>query len=295
MPDLLDRAVELIKSEGFTGAHSFVFLTRYASLTGDKALMELTGNTLNTLDDVPASATLAYALCEYYEATGAEFCVPAAEFILSSAVSEENSAEDRMLLCTLAKAGRVFGNEKYLALAGDLAEDGDAEKDAFYALGLLELYRATYYENYLSEADGIASGVLERFHSRFDPGDTYDLAAPSANSAAAVLFDELYRLTQKPKWKKARENQNRFISLLSDKYPTAATFGLNALLSDDFEWKTVICRIPEGCPPEELGALLSFYSPLTEFIITQSGSCTAAEYYELKDGVLRELRTGEGT
>lgn len=292
MPDLLNRAVELIKSEGFTGAHSFIFLTRYAYLTGDKALMELTENTLNSLDDVPASASLAYALCECFEATGAEFCVPAAEYVLSSVISAE---DDRMLSCALAKAGRVLNNEKYIVLARELAEDGDNEKDAFTALGLLELYRATFCEDFLSEADDIAASVLERFHSRFDPGDAYDLSAPSANSAAAVLFDELYRLTQKPKWEKARENQNRFISLLSDKYPTAATFGLNALLSDEFEWKTIICRFPEGRPPEELGALLGFYSPLTEFIISRSDSCRAAEYYELKDGVLRELRTGDGT
>ena len=291
MPDLFNRAVELIKSEGFTGAHSFIFLTRYAYLSGDKALMELTGNTMSSLDDVPASAALAYALCEYYEATGAEFCVPAAEYVISSALS---SGESRMLMCALAKAGRVFNNERYLVLARELAEDDENEKDAFYALGLLELYRATYFDAYLSGADEIASVVLERFHSRFDPADAYDLALPSANSASAVLFDELYRLTQKPKWKKARENQNRFVSMLSDKYPTAATFGLNALLSDEFEWKTVICRFPEGCPPEELGALLSFYSPLTEFIISSSDSCSAAEYYELKDGVLRELRSGDG-
>ena len=41
MADLLERASRLIQSEGFTGAHSFIFLTRYAALQGDKAVRHL--------------------------------------------------------------------------------------------------------------------------------------------------------------------------------------------------------------------------------------------------------------
>ena len=43
MADLLERASRLIQSEGFTGAHSFIFLTRYAALQGDRALLRTIG------------------------------------------------------------------------------------------------------------------------------------------------------------------------------------------------------------------------------------------------------------
>ena len=46
MADLLERASRLIQSEGFTGAHSFIFLTRYAALQGDRALLRTIGDSL---------------------------------------------------------------------------------------------------------------------------------------------------------------------------------------------------------------------------------------------------------
>ena len=43
MADLLKNASELIQSEGFTGAHSLIFLIRYAFLAEKKSLMKLIG------------------------------------------------------------------------------------------------------------------------------------------------------------------------------------------------------------------------------------------------------------
>ena len=68
MADLLKNAAELIQSEGFTGAHSLIFLIRYASLTDNKSLMRLTGNTLENMSDMAETASLAYAYAEYYQA-----------------------------------------------------------------------------------------------------------------------------------------------------------------------------------------------------------------------------------
>lgn len=291
MGSLIDRAVELIKSEGFTGAHNFIFLTRYASLTNDKALLELVGNTLGELDSMKPDATLAYAYTEYFQAQKEEFSAAAADYILGTLLAEDQCS-DRMLLPALAKAARVLGNEKYLRLAQILAEDSDSEAcggKAFLALGLLELYRATYSGEYLAEAERIGRELLAGFHNNFSPSDVYDIAGPSGNSAAAVLFDELARIFQTPRWKKARENQNRFISILCDKYPTAASFGMCALLSDEFEWKTVKCVLPTGRPPKELDALLSFYSPLTEFLLEENAEIETAEYYLQSNGTLEKL------
>ena len=50
MAGLLKNASELIQSEGFTGAHSLIFLIRYAYLSENKALMKLVGNTLEGLN-----------------------------------------------------------------------------------------------------------------------------------------------------------------------------------------------------------------------------------------------------
>ena len=131
MADLLERASRLIQSEGFTGAHSFIFLTRYAALQGDRALLRTIGDSLEELSTLPESAALAYAYAEYFEAAKGGFCPAAAEFLLTRA-----SEEDPMLLPALAKCSRVFENTDLLERAIDLADE--REEDPFAALGFLE-------------------------------------------------------------------------------------------------------------------------------------------------------------
>ena len=259
MADLLERASRLIQSEGFTGAHSFIFLTRYAALQGDRALLRTIGDSLEELSTLPESAALAYAYAEYFEAAKGGFCPAAAEFLLTRA-----SEEDPMLLPALAKCSRVFENTDLLERAIDLADE--SEEDPFAALGFLELFRA---------------------HT-FDASKAYDLDQPSCNSAVALLYDEIARLTQKKEWFRAREVQNRFISLLADRYPASVAFGLCALLADYFEAKTVVCAVPEGTVPPEVKALLSFYSPLTEILIVPAQT-KKAKFYLLHDGSLEEI------
>ena len=285
MADLLDRASRLIQSEGFTGAHSFIFLTRYAALQDDKALLRLVGETLEELSTLPESATLAYAYAEYYEASRSGFCPAAAEFLLARA-----SRNDPMLLSALAKSARVFGSAALLERAIDLAEEEQEEEreDPFTALGLLELYRATQHGDYLNRASDLAVRIRRNFQQKFDPSSVYDLEQPSANSAVALLYDALGRITQEEQWVKAREVQNRFIALLADRYPTKVAFGLCALLSDSFEAKTVVCVVPEGTVPPEVKALLSFYSPLTEILVVP-GQTDRTKVYLLRQGKLEEI------
>ena len=260
MADLLDRASRLIQSEGFTGAHSFIFLTRYAALQDDKALLRLVGETLEELSTLPESATLAYAYAEYYEASGSGFCPAAAEFLLQRA-----SRNDSMLLSALVKSARVFGSA-----------------------ALLELYRATQHGDYLNRASDLAVRIRRNFQQKSDPSSVYDLEQPSANSAVALLYDALGRITQEEQWIKAREVQNRFIGLLADRYPTKVALGLCALLSDSFEAKTVVCVVPEGTVPPEVKALLSFYSPLTEILVVP-GQTDRTKVYLLRQGKLEEI------
>lgn len=282
MESKLRNAAQLIRSEGFAGGYSFIFLIRWAFLSDDKALLQQIETTLEELDSMPESASLAYAYAELFEATGASFCAPAAAFLL-----DRCPEDDCMLLSALAKCARVFRKDAYLDRA--LLCDAFEGTDAFSALGMLELYRATCHGEYLNRASDIAEGIRQNFRELFRPDEAYDGENPSFNSAVAVLYDELARITQEERWVKAREVQNHFLSLLADRYPTRVTFGLCALLSDAFEAKTVVCAVPEGMEPPELKALLSFYAPLTERIVVPSGG-KEAKYFLMKKGKLEEIK-----
>ncbi len=94
---------------------------------------------------------------------------------------------------------------------GDAAHPGKLDDYAFYAYGLLELYRATFDPGYLARAVELADHLLNLFfdweHGGFYPyasdgeqlltrtKEAYDGAMPSGNSAAALLLSRLARLT----------------------------------------------------------------------------------------------------
>ncbi|MDO5444712.1 MAG: hypothetical protein Q4F31_03730 [Eubacteriales bacterium] len=294
MSSLLHDTVEIIKSEGFTGPHSLVFLTRYASLAEDGNLLRLIGNTLEDMSTMEESAALAYAYAEYYEASGdsgSEFCFAAADYILSHC-----SEDDRMLAAAYVKCARAFGREDYLEKASELLADNErtAGNAAFSVIAFLEMFRATMNRKYLDTAKSMADIIEKNFHGIFLPEDSYDLDRPSMNSAIAVMYDELARITQEPKRIKARERQNSFIAKLAEKFPTKVTFGLCALLADEFEPKTVVCRFKGPELPETLLSLISFYSPVTEVIAESAEEDdisveSGAKYYFLKNGILEEI------
>ena len=50
MESKLENAVQLLQSEGFAGAYSFVFMIRWASLAGDKALLQRIGKSLEEME-----------------------------------------------------------------------------------------------------------------------------------------------------------------------------------------------------------------------------------------------------
>ena len=252
----MNDTVELLKSGGISGPQDIIFLIRYASLAGDKELLHLVGETLRE-GCLIESSWLIYALVEYYEATGDEFAKTSAEFFLPR-------CGDAM---TYNKAARVFQKEEYLSVSQD-------------PLALIELYKATFNENHLKAAEGAAALIEEHFSELFDASAVYDINEPSANSCIAVLFDELARLTQSERWLKARERQNRFIRLLHQKYPTNVSFGLCALLGEEFGEQTIVV---EGQAPE---ALLHFYAPTTALIV-RPGEGTRV--YVMKDGKLKEI------
>ena len=287
MAGLLKNASELIQSEGFTGAHSLIFLIRYAFLAENKTLMKLVGNTLEGMSGLEESASLVYAYAEYFKAEKADFCPPAISFLIPRCRDD-----DPMLLPALAKAANVTGDERFLQLAlikADELSEPELKDAPFAALGFLELYRLTGDGSWLDQAAGLGEQIKANFRELFDPAAAYDLQQPSPNSATALLYDELSRLTRDQQWRSAREVQNHLIALLADRYPTRVAFGLCALLADEFEAKTVVCMFPGEEVPPEVRALQAYYSPLTEFI-TVPAETERTRYYLLKDGELEELK-----
>ena len=287
MADLLKNAAELIQSEGFTGAHSLIFLIRYAFLAENRSLMRLVGNTLENMSDMEESASLAYAYAEYYKAEKAEFCLPAISFLLPRC-----REDDPMLLPALAKAANVTGDERIITLAltkADECQGAELSAAPFIALGFLELYRLTGDSAWLDQAAGLGEEIRKNFQSIFHPAEAYDLQQPSPSSAVALQYDELYRMTRQENWENARSVQNRFVRLLADKYPTKVAFGLCALLADEFEAKTVVCMFPANQIPAEVKTLQAYYSPLTEFLPIPADT-EQTRYYLLKNGGLEELK-----
>lgn len=148
------------------------------------------------------------------------------------------TAWNGLMLMALSRAARAFSDRRYLMEAEELAgfmaaslhENGAlmarlcegelkyaAQLDdyAFYALGLMELYSADFDPAYILKAEELAENIRERFadgdggyfRTAIDaeklivrPKEIFDGAMPSGNSAAAVLFDRLFRLTGKEPW-----------------------------------------------------------------------------------------------
>jgi uncharacterized protein len=111
----------------------------------------------------------------------------------------------------LYKEGRLFHTHKN----GISKISGMLDDYAFYALGLLELYRTTFKREHLEFAIELTSTAIELFSDPnggfFDtpkdgeklivrPKGYFDSAMPSGNGAMAMLLIQLARLTGKHEW-----------------------------------------------------------------------------------------------
>ena len=221
-----------------------------------------------------------------------------------------------LLLAALARAGRVFDSPVYLDAARELADflareagepgalkavwiEGEArfparlDDYAFYALGLLELYRADYDPKHLRLAAKLAEQIPARFADPaggffltaaddekliLRPKETTDGALPCGNSAAALLFRRLWRLTAREEWREASEKQLRFLCGGLGAYPAAACFGLTAVLDAATETKELLCVSPDEGVPEALRAVGRRYAPELEILLkTPARAETLAE------------------
>lgn len=219
------------------------------------------------------------------------------------------TAWNGLMLMALSRAARAFNSGRYMAAAERLArflleKDGGGrlsacrmagenfhpaqlEDYAFTALGFYEFSQVSL-GNY-PPIKALAEEIMARFADKKGgcfktaddaeklikrPKEVFDGALPSGNSAAAALFDLLWRMTGEEKWRAALDSQLRFLCSHSESYPAGCAFGLTALLSLVYPTKELLCVAEE--PPESLDALMGRYAPELTLLFKRPGGPEAA-------------------
>lgn len=207
-----------------------------------------------------------------------------------------------LMICACARAGAVLGRKKYVDMAvraeafihknlvkegrlmvryrdGEAAGQGKLDDYAFYILGLLELYRATFQAEYLERAASWADIMLGQFFDREQGGfymndkdgeqlivrirETYDGAMPSGNSSAARVLCMLARITGEPKWQENLDIQLRYLAGAMEGYPSGHSFALLTMMDVLYPSKELACVVSPACngrEREELFARLGYLS-----------------------------------
>lgn len=226
------------------------------------------------------------------------------------------SSWNGLMLMALSRASRAFGDRRYFMEAEELAafidsalykdgrlmarlSDGDLRFDAgldahaFTALGMLELYDADFNAEHIVRAAELANEILSRFPDEnggffstaedsekliIRPKEVFDGAMPSGNSAAAVMFDRLFRLTGNIKWRDASDKQADFVARSVGEYPAGCSYALTAEVIRQAGTKEIVCVLPDADMPSELKALLSRWEPeLTVILKTKENADTLSE------------------
>ncbi len=218
-----------------------------------------------------------------------------------------------LMLMALSRAARAFDSSRYLAaaeqLVGFVAEklgtgcdmlacccDGEArfpaqlDDYAFWGLGLLELYRASFDPRYIAMSGIAADEILTRFADKnggfyrtaadaerliVRPKEIFDGAMPSGNSAAAQLFVSLARLTGAEKWRAAAEEQLEFMAGSGKAQPAGISFALCAMMERLYTARELICAAPDEEEPAMLTAIRAKYAPELEILLKTPSSAAA--------------------
>ncbi|HWS42793.1 MAG TPA: thioredoxin domain-containing protein [Pseudoflavonifractor sp.] len=250
------------------------------------------------------------------------------------------AAWNGLAIAALARAGLVLEEPRYLDAAeraskflkqaltdseghllarwreGDAAHPGKLDDYAFCACGLLELYAATLRPEHLAEAARLAGLLLDLFSDERGSGlypypsdaeqlitrnkETYDGAMPSGNSAAALVFSRLARLTGQGRWRSVADRQLAYLAGVMEPYPEGHSFALLALLEELWPSAELVCatqEVPEALldflrerPRPELSVLVK--TPLTEPLLTRLAPFTA-DYPTPPSGVKYYLCRGQ--
>lgn len=227
------------------------------------------------------------------------------------------TAWNGLMLMALSRAAWAFKDKRYLMEARELADfmaaklyDGgrlkarlcegelrfNAQLDdcAFYALGLLELYRADFDAGHIAAAESLACEILDRFAGEnggffrtaadaeklfIRPREIYDGAMPSGNSGAAVLFGSLARLTGKALWQEQADKLLRFLCGSCASAPAGCAFGYLPMMETVYGTRELVCALDSENIPEALDAVLSRYAP--ELTVLKKSPANAALLAEI--------------
>lgn len=204
-----------------------------------------------------------------------------------------------LLMAALARAGRYTKNQEYIDEAVSISgfiesklkvnghllhryRDGEAgiagflDDYAFYSLGLIELYKATFDAQYLELADSYTGVLLHLFIDKKRGGfyfssekaevlparwkDVYDGAIPSGNSAMLKVLLSLYHYTGNDEYFTATNGLIKAFYPNIEKVPFAHSFfltGLEPLLYRSYE--LVIAGEREN--PEIMAAMVELAKP----------------------------------
>lgn len=150
---------------------------------------------------------------------------------------------------------------------GEAAHVGQLSDYAYYAYGLLQLYKAVHKASYLLQAVHTAQHMQALFA---DPEggyfttakdaepliarlkDTEDGALPSGNAVAAWVLIELAHFTGESKWRAAADKQISFMSRQAANVAAGHTFFLQALQLQKYQTQMLVCAAAadDFCMPE---------------------------------------------
>ncbi len=184
----------------------------------------------------------------------------------------------------LFKNGRLLHTHKN----GISKIDGMLEDYAFYALGLLELYRTTFKREHLEFAIELTNTAIELFSDPnggfFDtpkdgeklivrPKGYFDSAVPSGNGAMAMLLIELSRLTGKQEWEQLALEPIKHMLEVMHRQPTGFGSLLQALEAHSSPMREI--AIIGNLEQEDTKALLKLvndrYCPHITVVVASQG------------------------
>ena len=158
---------------------------------------------------------------------------------------------------------------------------------AFCALGFLELYALDYDAAWILRAEALGREILRRFADEGGgffrtasdaetlikrPKERVDGALPSGNSAAALLFDLLGRMTGESQWREAAWRQQRFLCAGAGNYPAGTVFGQLGLLGSVFPSRELV--LAAQAPTASLRAVTGRYAPELTVLLKRPGDET---------------------
>lgn len=139
---------------------------------------------------------------------------------------------------------------------------GFLEDYAFYIFSLLELYRVTLHQDYLSEALRFTEKAVEAFYDHHQggffiygkhnealiarPKETYDGAIPSGNAMMAYNLIHLWRITKDEKMETQAKDQLQFLASQAADYPAGHSFFLYSLLQYMHPRDHIVCVFHDG-------------------------------------------------